>query len=151
IQAAVLRVKLKHLDEWTAARQRNAGSYRRLFAEAGVTADGGWRTNSQPPAILLPTEQPDHRHIYNQFVIRVARRDELMAHLKSRQIGCEVYYPVPMHMQECFVDLDYRPGDFPVSEQAAQETLALPIYPELTEAQQCAVVGAVDDFLGQAT
>jgi dTDP-4-amino-4,6-dideoxygalactose transaminase len=119
IQAAVLRVKLKHLDDWTSARQRNAAAYRRLLAEAGAD-------------VILPYAAPHGRHIYNQFVIRSSRRDALMAQLKARQIGHEIYYPVPLHLQECFSDLGYRPGDFRASEAAAQETLALPIFPELT-------------------
>jgi dTDP-4-amino-4,6-dideoxygalactose transaminase len=119
LQAAVLRVKLKYLDEWTAARQRNAACYRQLFAEAGVM-------------VGLPHDAGYGRHIYNQFVIRTAQRDALMAHLKANQIGTEIYYPVPMHVQECFADLGYKAGDFPASEQAAQETLAIPVYPELT-------------------
>jgi dTDP-4-amino-4,6-dideoxygalactose transaminase len=153
LQAAVLRVKLKYLDGWTEARQRNAATYRRLFAEAEMTEDGGRRTNGQPSSLvaprsplILPFDAGHGRHIYNQFVIRCERRDEMMAHLKVRQIGCEVYYPVPMHLQECFADLGHRLGDFPASEQAAQQTLAIPVYPELTEAQQCAVVEAIDEF-----
>jgi dTDP-4-amino-4,6-dideoxygalactose transaminase len=127
LQAAVLRVKLKYLDEWTAARQRNAARYRQLFAETGLAEDGVSHSR-----VILPTKQPDCRHIYNQFVIRTEQRDALMAHLKARQIGTEVYYPVPMHLQECFADLEYGAGDFPESERAALETLAIPVYPELT-------------------
>lgn len=134
LQAAVLRVKLPYLDGWTEGRQRNAACYRSLFAEADL------------PMVSLPSESPDRRHIYNQFVIRVPRRDELITHLRERQIGCEVYYPVPLHLQECFAYLGYKPGNFPASEAAANETLALPIFPELTEAQQEAVVDAVAAF-----
>ena len=141
IQAAVLRVKLKYLDEWTAARQRNAARYRALFREAGVEERG----------VVLPTEAPNVRHIYNQFVIRSSRRDELMKFLKGRQIGTEIYYPVPMHTQECFAYLGHRQGDFPESERAAAETLALPIYPELTEEMLGAVVDAVAEFHGGRT
>jgi dTDP-4-amino-4,6-dideoxygalactose transaminase len=115
IQAAVLRVKLRHLDQWTEGRQRNAAEYRKRM----------------PSGVGLPKESAG-RHIYNQFVVRHARRDALMDLLKKEQICCEVYYPIPLHMQTCFKSLGYRPGDFPASEQAARESLALPIYPELT-------------------
>jgi dTDP-4-amino-4,6-dideoxygalactose transaminase len=135
IQAAVLRVKLPHLEQWTAARQRNAGRYRALFAEAGL-AD----------IVKLPVEAPRRTHIYNQFVIRVAERDRLRAHLGARGIGTEVYYPVPFHLQKCFAHLGYAQGAFPRAEAAARETLALPIYGELTEAQQAEVVDAIKAF-----
>jgi len=134
LQAAVLRVKLKYLDGWTAARQENAARYRQYFAEAGNP-------------VGLPHDAGFGRHIYNQFVIRSDRRNELMTHLKARQIGSEIYYPVPMHLQECFASLGYQAGDCPASEAAAQQTLAIPVYPELAEAQQHAVVDAVRDFV----
>lgn len=134
LQAAVLRVKLPYLDTWTEGRQRNAARYRALFADADL------------PTVSLPVESPDRRHIYNQFIIRVPHRDDLIAYLRERQIGCEVYYPVPLHLQECFAYLGYKTGEFPASEAAAKETLALPIYPELTEVQQSTVVDAVADF-----
>jgi dTDP-4-amino-4,6-dideoxygalactose transaminase len=118
IQAAVLRVKLKYLDRWTEGRRRNAGIYRQIFAGSA--------------AIKPPHEVSDSRHIYNQFVIRSDRRDAVMARLKARNIGCEVYYPVPLPLLPCFTDLGHKAGDFPVSEAASNETLALPIYPELT-------------------
>jgi dTDP-4-amino-4,6-dideoxygalactose transaminase len=135
IQAAVLRVKLPHLERWTEGRRQNAGRYRGLFREAGL--DG---------VVGLPTEPAGRHHIYNQFVIRAPRRDALRAHLESAGIGTEIYYPVPFHMQECFAGLGYRPGDFPGSERAAAEALALPIYGELTEAQQRHVVDAIAAF-----
>jgi len=142
LQAAVLRVKLKYLDGWTAARQRNAERYRRLFAEAGL-ADPRSPTLSPRSPIVLPTDMGYGRHIYNQFVIRADRRERVMAVLRERKIGHEVYYPVPLHLQECFAGLGYRPGDLPESERAAGETLALPIYGELTAEMQEAVVAAI--------
>jgi dTDP-4-amino-4,6-dideoxygalactose transaminase len=135
MQAAILRIKLKYLDGWTEGRQRNAAMYRRLFQEAGLDKIVG-----------LPVELPNTRHIYNQFVVRFPERDKLMEHLKKHQIGCEVYYPVPMHVQECFADLGYKAGDFPLSEAAANESLAIPIYPELTEAMLRSVVHAIGAF-----
>jgi dTDP-4-amino-4,6-dideoxygalactose transaminase len=131
LQAAVLRVKLRHLDTWTAARQQNAARYRELLADA---------------PLQLPVDAGYGRHIYNQFVIRTKQRDALMAHLKAHQIGTEIYYPLPMHLQTCFSDLAYQQGAFPQSEAAAQETLAIPIYPELGEEQQAAVVEAIYAF-----
>ncbi len=119
IQAAVLRVKLPHLDAWTAGRRQNADIYRRMLRELDVP-------------VAVPVEKPyQNRHIYNQFVILGQRRNELQAYLKAQGIGTEVYYPVPMHIQKCFSYLGYRAGDFPVSERLANESLALPVYPEL--------------------
>lgn len=140
IQAAVLRVKLRHLDDWTAARQRNADLYRALFAASGLSME---RLGPDTPGIVLPTDVGHGRHIYNQFVIRAAGRDGLQAHLKAAAIGTEIYYPVPLHLQPCFADLGYRQGHLPHSERAALETLALPIYPELTEEMQRQVVETV--------
>jgi dTDP-4-amino-4,6-dideoxygalactose transaminase len=131
LQAAVLRVKLKYLDGWSEARQRNAATYRRLFAQAELAS------------VILPTEAPDRRHIYNQFVIRVPQRDKVIQALRDAQIGVEIYYPVPIHLQECFRYLGYREGDLPHSELAARETLALPIYPELKEEAQERVVRVI--------
>ncbi len=144
LQAAVLRVKLRHLDDWTAARQRNAQTYRRLFTEAELIVESsdqldGW-------GVVLPPEAPQRRHIYNQFVIRSAHRDALKAHLAQCGIGTEIYYPIPMHLQESFAFLGYHAGDFPNSEKAAAQSLALPIYPELTEAMQVQVVETILDF-----
>jgi len=135
LQAAVVSVKLKHLDQWTRARQENAAQYRALFDNAGLSE-----------ILELPVEK-ENRHIYNQFVIRVPeKRDELREDLKEAGIGTEVYYPVPLHLQDCFAYLGYKPGDFPVAEEAAQKTLALPIYPELTIEQQEYVVDSIKAF-----
>jgi dTDP-4-amino-4,6-dideoxygalactose transaminase len=135
LQAAIIRVKLDHLDQWTQERQENARTYRGLVEAAGI----GDR-------VALPVERED-RHIYNQFVIRVhGGRDELRAALNAAGIGSEIYYPVPLHLQECFAYLGYGRGDFPEAEKAAQTTLALPIYPELTEAQQGYVVETIRGF-----
>ena len=139
LQAAVVTIKLKHLDGWTAARQANAARYERLFAQAGLAAAG---------KVKLPAAKTN-RHIYNQYVIRAENRDGLLAHLRSREIGTEVYYPVPLHLQECFRGLGHRAGDFPESEKAAKETLALPIYPDLTDGMAQAVVGAITEFYGR--
>ena len=162
IQAAVLRVKLKYLDGWTEARQRNADTYRRLFAEAelsikptAVSVSDGSSTSvgqlKEMSGVVLPLEVAEGRHIYNQFVIRSGQRDQLIQHLKDHKIGTEIYYPVPMHVQECFADLGYQPGDFPLSELAAAETLALPIYPELTDEMLSIVVDAIADFYRRKT
>lgn len=132
IQAAVLRVKLPHLAAWSAKRRANADLYDRLFAEAGLT-----------DRVTLPPRPADREHIFNQYVIRVPDRDRVREHLTAAAIGTEIYYPVPFHLQECFASLGYREGEFPRAEAAARETLALPIYSELTEAQQREVVGAV--------
>lgn len=137
LQAAVLRVKLRYLDGWTARRRINADTYRRLFAEAGLTEKSEFQ---------LPLDAGFGRHIYNQFVMRHQRRDALMTYLKTKQIGTEIYYPIPMHLQECFADLGHGPNDFPLSEVAAKETLALPVYPELTDEMLRAVVGEVARF-----
>ena len=139
LQAAVLRVKLPHLDRWSERRRENADRYDRLFRESAV-AD----------RITLPARNPDCHHIFNQYVVRVPDRDAVRARLESAGIGCEIYYPVPFHMQECFAPLGYRAGDFPVAEAASAETLALPIYSELTEAQQREVVSAVAAAVGRA-
>jgi len=131
LQAAILRVKLRHLDRWSEARARNATLYDQLFEGSRVGR---------------PYRDPRGRHIYNQYVIRVPKRDELRKHLTERGIGTEVYYPVPLHLQKCFALLGGKPGDLPQSEAAASETLALPIYPELTEEQIRYVAGAVREF-----
>lgn len=136
-QGAVLRVKLKHLDAWTEKRQANADNYRNLFENAGLTEQ-----------IILPFERENVRHIYNQYVIRVPnRRDELRTFLTANDIGTDIYYPVSLHLQECFAYLGYRENDFPESEKASLETLALPIFPELTAEQQEFVVEKIAQFV----
>lgn len=137
LQAAVLRVKLKYLEGWTAARRRNADRYRALFEGSGLVSD-----------VTLPRDVAGH--IYNQFVIRVPDRDGLRSHLKEDGVETEIYYPVPLHLQECFRDLGYRKGDFPESESAANTSLALPIYPELTADQQEYVVQSIKRFFVNA-
>ena len=134
-QAAVVSIKLKYLDQWTKARQENAQKYRALFSHAGLE-----------DVVELPYEKED-RHIYNQFVIRVGeRRDDLRGFLSDAGIGTEVYYPVPLHLQDCFSDLNYKKGDFPQAEHAALHTLALPIYPELSDDQIEYVVEKIKAF-----
>ncbi len=142
IQAAVLNVKLNHLDGWTKRRQENARRYEQLFHQSGVVQQGVVRL----PEAVYRNSGHKHYHIYNQFVLRVDRRDALVAHLKRREIGSEIYYPVPFHLQECFRYLNYCAGDFPQAERAAAETIAIPVYPELTPGQQSEVVGAIVDF-----
>ena len=136
LQAAILRVKAPHLDAWTEGRRRNAAKYRTLFHEAGL--DG---------TIGLPLEPADRRHIYNQFVIRTPERDALKRHLDEHGIGNEIYYPVPFHLQPCFADLGHARGAFPHAERAANETLAIPIYGELTDAQLRTVVSTIEQFV----
>jgi dTDP-4-amino-4,6-dideoxygalactose transaminase len=135
IQAAVLRVKLRHVDAWSDARAQRAAVYDRLLRDAGLEG-----------TVTLPYVVPGARHIFHQYVIRVPRRDALRASLRERGIGSEVYYPIPLHLQRCFADLGYRAGDLPETERAAREVLALPMYPELTDAQQERVVEAIASF-----
>ena len=135
LEAAVLRVKLQHLDNWNAKRARNAANYNRLLTEAGLLEH-----------VTLPATDPDNVHVFNQYTLRAQRRDELMAYLKEHEIGHKVYYPVPLHLQECYQPLGYSKGDLPVSEQLAQEVLSLPVYPELTDAQMEAVVTRISEF-----
>jgi dTDP-4-amino-4,6-dideoxygalactose transaminase len=135
LQAAILKVKLRYLDEWTAARQRNAERYRNLFNQAGLTRK-----------IQLPVTPSHSVHVYNQFVIRSAQRDGLRKYLQEQAIPTEIYYPSPLHLQNAFAFLGHKAGDFPQSEQACREALALPICPMLTEAQQQQVVECVREF-----
>jgi dTDP-4-amino-4,6-dideoxygalactose transaminase len=138
LQAAVLRVKLPHLPAWTNGRRANAARYTALLAD--LQAAG---------LVTLPIEPAGYHHIYNQYVIRVPDRERIRRELAGRGIGTEVYYPVPFHLQECFADLGYAKGAFPHAETAAASSLALPIYPELTEAQQAAVVEEIAGLLGR--
>jgi dTDP-4-amino-4,6-dideoxygalactose transaminase len=136
VQAAVLRVKAPHLAAWTEARRINAARYVRMFGDVGLH-----------DRVVLPSEPRDRRHVFNQFVIRAPDRDGLKRHLDARGIGSEVYYPVPLHLQPCFADLGHRAGDFPHAERAAKESLAIPIYGELSVEQQQAVVDAIAAFV----
>lgn len=135
LQAAVLRAKLPHLHHWSAARRANAAYYTSSFADV--------------PEVRTPVIDPANESIFNQYTLRVERRDDLQAHLKARGIGSAIYYPVPLHRQPCFEYLGYREGAFPESERAAREVLSLPVYPELTSAQLDEVVGAVRAFYGR--
>lgn len=152
LQAAVLNVKLPHLEEWSAQRRRNAARYNQLFRNLGLTdGEGGelaeGRAIRTPKGVYQESGIPDY-HIFNQYVIRAGRRDELRAWLADRKIGNEVYYPVPFHLQECFQDLGYKEGDFPAAEAASAEVLALPIYPELSGEQIDFVAESIAEFCG---
>ncbi len=145
LQAAVLRVKLRHLDDWTNARREAAERYRSLFEEHDLL-----------DRVTLPGERPECFHVYNQYVIRVpaSARDLLRAYLSTQRVGTEIYYPIPLHLQVCFSSLGHEPGDFPIAEAAARETIALPMYPELTEEAQAHVVGSIRryfDSLGRTS
>ncbi len=144
LQGAILTAKLPHLEGWTAARRRNAALYRQYFLQAGLASEGSGQREQMP--LVLPKETGWGRHIYHLFQVRAKRRNELQAFLKQRGVGSEVYYPVPLHRQACFADLGYKTGDYPNAERAAAETLALPIYPELTEEMIARVVEVVANF-----
>ncbi|HOC57746.1 MAG TPA: DegT/DnrJ/EryC1/StrS family aminotransferase [Verrucomicrobiota bacterium] len=149
LQAAVVLAKLRHLDAWTAARQRNAQRYNQLFKETGLPIADSGQYRARPkdaPGLFLPKITAS-RHIFNQYVIRTTRRDALRAALQARDIGNEIYYPVPLHLQECFAYLGYQTGSLPESESAACETLALPIYPELADDQARYVVQCIAEFM----
>jgi dTDP-4-amino-4,6-dideoxygalactose transaminase len=136
MQAAFLLVKFKYLENWTAERQKRAGHYQRLFQDLLSSVDG----------FELPTVQYQNRHIFHQYVIRAPERDRLKRFLMENGIGTDIYYPLPLHLQECYSFLKYRRGDLPISEKASEEVLALPIYPELTEEQQTRVVETIKEF-----
>jgi dTDP-4-amino-4,6-dideoxygalactose transaminase len=146
LQAASLNVKLDYLDAWTAERQENAARYEAIARASVPLGENG----IQLPVSALEGSGLRHHHTYNQFVIRAHRRDDLRAHLTAKGIGTEIYYPVPLHLQECFRSLGYRPGDFPEAERAARESLALPVFPGLGEVRQRVVMQAIRDFYAGA-
>lgn len=141
MQAAILRVKLRHIDDWNAARAHRAGAYDLLLKSAGLL--GG---KNQPGPVRLLARRPQAHHIYHQYVLRVPKRDALREFLTARGIGSEVYYPVPLHLQEAFIYLGLREGDLPESEKAAREVIALPLFPELSSDEQAQVVSAIAEF-----
>jgi len=153
LQAAVLRVKLPHLDKWSEKRRENAEYYTKLFRDAGLAEEPGKINFDENNKVLLP--KPVYKnlsgvknyHIYNQYIIRAQKRDELKKFLAENEIGNEIYYPVPFHMQECFANLNHKIGDFPESEKASETSLAIPIYPELTKQQQEFVVQKFKEFI----
>lgn len=140
IQAAVLRVKLRHIANWNESRRQHAAAYGRMFADAGLTLEGG-----NAPVQLL-ARRPEAKHVFHQYVIRAGRRDGLRKFLADRKIGTEIYYPLPLHLQPVFADLGLKAGDLPVAEQAAQEVLALPMFPELTDSEIRWVVESIAEF-----
>ncbi len=144
IQAAVLRVKLAHIADWNQSRREHAATYDRLFAAAGLTSDQIPEHRSAPVRLL--SRSPQAKHVFHLYVIRAQRRDELRTFLTDRKIGSEIYYPLPLHLQPVFSYLGLKAGDMPVSEQAAREVLALPMFPELTEAEIRWVVESIADF-----
>jgi dTDP-4-amino-4,6-dideoxygalactose transaminase len=153
LQSAVLRVKLPHLDKWSEKRRANAEYYYELFSKAGLAEEPGKTKFDDKNSVLLP--KPIYKgsavvknyHIYNQFIIRAQRRDELKKFLTENEIGNEIYYPVPFHLQECFANLNHKKGDFPESEKASETSLAIPIYPELSKEQQEFVVQKIKEFI----
>jgi dTDP-4-amino-4,6-dideoxygalactose transaminase len=144
IQAAVLRVKLAHIADWNQRRRQHAATYDRLFADAGLTSSHGSHESAAPVRLLSRNSQA--KHVFHQYVIRAQRRDKLRKFLAERKIGSEIYYPLPLHLQPVFSYLGLKAGDLPVSEQAALEVLALPMFPELTEAEIRLVVESIADF-----
>jgi len=153
LQAAVLRIKLPHLNSWSEKRRENTEKYNSFFIEAGLAEETGKINFDDNNKILLPKaiykdiNELKNYHIYNQYIIRIQERDSLRDFLLKNEIGCEIYYPVPFHQQECFADLGYNDGDFPISETAGATTLALPIYPELSTGQQQFVVDKIKEFI----
>lgn len=147
LQAAILLVKLSHLDEWTAQRNKKAAFYRAAFLEAGLSDPAAIYPSPAAP-VVLPYSSPEADHVYHQFTLRVERRDELASYLAARGIETAIYYPTPLHLQPAFASLGGRPGDCPESERAAQEVLSIPLYPELTEEQQSRVVQEIKKGIG---
>jgi dTDP-4-amino-4,6-dideoxygalactose transaminase len=144
LQAAILRVKFRHLDDWQEKRRERADDYNRKFAASGLESSGLVKT----PVAVYKASGARNYHTYHQYVVRAKNRNALQAHLKTKGVGTSIFYPLSLHQQECFADLGYRKGDFPVSEKAAREVLALPIYPELTAEQQDYIIGAIEEFYG---
>jgi dTDP-4-amino-4,6-dideoxygalactose transaminase len=154
IQAAVLNVKLPHLDDWSSQRRSNAELYTKLFKQTGLAETTGKTKFDDINKVLLPdavykSSGVKNYHIYNQYIIRVKQRDAVRKHLTEKGIGTEIYYPVPFHKQECFSSLNYKKGDFPLAEEAADDSIALPIYPELTEEQQKYIVDEIASFINK--
>jgi dTDP-4-amino-4,6-dideoxygalactose transaminase len=145
LQAAVLRAKFNHLEQWTETRRKHAENYRNLFCERGISVSLSELGNKK--GIVLPTEMGTGRHIYHLYIVRSNYRDALAQYLHEYGISSEIYYPVPLHLQDCFRSLGYQAGDFPESEKASRQTLALPIYPELTEEMQTRVADTIADFI----
>jgi dTDP-4-amino-4,6-dideoxygalactose transaminase len=148
IQAAVLRVKLAHLADWNQSRRQHAATYDQMFADSGLTSalTSNQTSNQLTAPVRLLARSPQAKHVFHQYVIRAQRRDEVRKFLAERKIGSEIYYPLPLHLQPVFSYLGLKPGDLPVSEQAAKEVLALPMFPELTEAEIGLVVESIADF-----
>jgi len=153
LQSAVLRVKLPHLDKWSEKRRANAEYYNKLFKEAGLSEEPGKTNFDGKNKVILPKpvykniSNVKNYHIYNQYIIRTQKRDDLKKFLTENEIGNEIYYPVPFHMQECFANLNHKKGDFPESERASETSLAIPIYPELSKEQQEFVVQKIKEFI----
>ena len=154
IQSAVINIKLPHLDGWSEQRRENAETYNKLFIEAGLAEETGKIKFDEKNKVLLPKavykdSGVNNYHIFNQYIVRVEMRDELRKFLSENEIGNEIYYPVPFHLQECFANLGYSKGDFPVAESAAASSIALPIYPELSEDQISFVVSKIKEFINR--
>ncbi|MBW2221777.1 MAG: DegT/DnrJ/EryC1/StrS family aminotransferase, partial [Deltaproteobacteria bacterium] len=145
LQAAVLKVKLKHLDQWTTKRRLNADNYNKLFKETGLVSDIDDH-KLEGSSIGLPYVEDGNYHVFNQYVIRARERDKLKEFFNQHGIGSGIYYPLPIHLQQCYLELGYKEGSFKEAERAASEVLALPVYPELTGKQQELVVTTTEQF-----